>query len=536
LLPIGSGVKLRLVRRSAIAAAVTALLATGCGGQTHQTDHSNRIIKVSNVAKGFVLAWRPERFLPKGLAFSSARHGWLSLSGSRTLETRDGGRRWTPARSQTTATSQPSNNAEMAHSSRAPCNREAPGYGATSFWTSSDGYAVCGSQPGAGSQMKSLYASTDGGKTWRLRVSEQRLPLYGYVANLRFFDRNHGLLLTNRGGIYATDDGGLIWRKSFYNPGEGTIYWSWPDRRNGYVASWDDGVYVTHDLGRTWQRLLPALQPVGPISYSSPDAAIGAVAPSGPNGRDGGAILRSSDGGHSWKPWGRIRTSGAVWQLIRLSTRSVVALTSSWSDFGRLGLFRSDDGGRSWQALTAPKTGAETDASFVSLSFAGADGLLLDFDHGGLFATHDGGASWELIKKHPRLFSVLVLDEKHFLAVSRDVPCLYSSTDGGRSWECVEIGISTWGARPSQIAASDSRHIWIAAGDDALIRTTDGGKSWRGFSFPLGFVPTGLSFVSPSTGFTNLDDGSGRANQPTLMTRNGGRTWTLLPLTPARKN
>jgi photosystem II stability/assembly factor-like uncharacterized protein len=354
--------------------------------------------------------------------------------------------------------------------------------------------------------------------------------LYGYVADLRFFDRNHGFLLTNRGGIYATHDGGLTWTHSLYNEGEGTIYWSWPDRHDGYIAVWDNGVYVTHDLGRTWQRLLPALRPVGPISYASPDVAIGAVAPSGPDGRDGGAILRSTDGGRSWKSWGRIRTSGAVWQLVRLSTRSVVAMTSAWSDFGRLGLFRSDDGGRSWRALTAPKTGAETEASFVSLSFAGTDGFLLDPDNGRLFVTHDAGGGWQLVGRHPGFTSILALGRERVLAISRAIPDLYASEDGGKSWRRVTITTRGVGAAPSEMAASDARHIWIVAGGDLLLRTADGGKTWSAVRFAPGFVSTGLRFISPSIVFNSTTEDPEGAFEPTAITRDGGRSWTLLPL------
>lgn len=510
------------MRRNAIAA-IAVLLLAGCAGfrgsqESNRVDHPDRFIIAKRVTAGSI-HWQQPAFRPKGLEFASARHGWLFLASSRALETRDGGRSWEPSSPGRTLTL----GSQIVPNFPGGCRRGGESAGATSFWSRSGGYAVCGSQPGAGRQLKSLYKTGDGGKIWKKLTSSRKLPGSGYVKGIRFFDSRTGFLLTTH-GIYRTVDGGSSWRQSFaaYSDRE-AIYWAWPDARDGYVASWAKGAYVTHDLGRTWQRIWPETLPV---SFAAPGDAIAAAPASG----SGTPILHSTDAGRSWKSWGAIHGAGTVTQLVRLTRRSAVALAAgSWTGYGRLSLFRSDDNGRSWRALAAPETGA-TDAHSVSLSFAGVDGLLLDPGHGRLFVTHDGGASWELVHKHPSLSTVLMLDEKHFLAVTRQFVDLWASDDGGNHWLRARVGAGQWGTAPNAIAASDSRHIWIASGDSYLLRTVDGGKHWRAYRFELGFEPVGLSFVSPSTGFMNMDDTSGRANQPALMTRDGGKTWTLLPL------
>jgi photosystem II stability/assembly factor-like uncharacterized protein len=525
LLPRVSGVKLRFVRRRTIAAIIVVLLVAGCGGGRFTP--ALRVTDVKREVTGRAPVWQPKRFLPEGLVFVSAKHGWLSLSRSAeslyrrgVLETHDGGRSWMSTRAM------PQFQPLPFHDTSRVCLHRPPHFAiASSFWTGSNGYAVCGGEQGTGNQPKWLYETTDGGKTWRERASEKNLPAYGYVEALRFFDSQNGAMLTVRGGIYTTGDGGITWRRSFHNPGEGTIYWSWPDRGDGFIAAWDSGVYVTHDLGRHWQRIWPKTTPV---SYASAKIAIAVEALFGADPQSGSSIIRTTSGGGGWGFWGRIWAGATVSQLVRISPKNVVAVaSSSWTGYGRLGLFRSGDNGRSWRRLTAPKMG-NTDASSVSISFAGGEGLLLVPDRGRLFATHNGGSSWQLVSSHPRFSTVVVLDSKHFLATLQNATDAYSSDDGGRSWQRLRPGVSGSGMAPLTIAASDRQHMWIAAAGEYLLRSVNGGKSWIAYRFENSFDVSRLIFVSPTVGFATLDDPSRSPVRPTLITRNGGRTWTSL--------
>jgi photosystem II stability/assembly factor-like uncharacterized protein len=485
------------------------------------------VIEVKRALPGSVPALQPKRFLPNGLVFVSARHGWLSFFKSAdsfdrrgVLETRDGGRSWTQRRSF------PRFQPPPPHDTSKVCPNRPPHFAiASSFWTASDGYAVCGGEGGTGNQEKRLYETSDGGKTWRERASEKRLPSYGYVEALRFFNSREGAMLTVRGGIYTTTDDGLTWRCSFYNPGEGAIYWSWPDSEDGYLAAWDNGVYVSHDLGRHWQRIWPRTIPV---SYASASVAIAVIAP-GPRGLAGSTVLRTMHGGRGWSFFGYIRSADRVFQLVRISAQSVVAVASrSWTGYGRLDLFRSNNGGRSWRPLPAPPTGA-TDASTVSLSFRGAVGLLLDNVHQRLFVTRDGGSSWQLVGKHPDRSSFVVLDAEHCLAASPYQIDVFTSSDAGKSWQRLRPGVAGSGEVPVAIAATDARHIWIVAGGADVFRSSNGGESWVVYRMMYGFDVSWIGFVSPKVGFASIDDPAASPVRPQLITRDGGRTWTALP-------
>ncbi len=68
---------------------------------------------------------------------------------------------------------------------------------------------VCAGQPGAGSQMKEVWASSDGGAGWVERAGE--LPGGGYLAGVTSVGPNFVVGLS-RGDIMASSDNGATWR------------------------------------------------------------------------------------------------------------------------------------------------------------------------------------------------------------------------------------------------------------------------------------------------------------------------------------
>jgi photosystem II stability/assembly factor-like uncharacterized protein len=155
-----------------------ALLHSGDRGRTWSTFSRARV-------------WKP--------SFATATDGW-ALSRSGLVATHDGGVTW--------------------HVLRQPCG--------PTFWTSpprlslaapSSGWLLCVSTPGAGEQLKSVYETRDGGRSWRLRssswVGKRRLgnvPAVGYADGISFLPNGHGWLPESRGSFYETRDRGRHWR------------------------------------------------------------------------------------------------------------------------------------------------------------------------------------------------------------------------------------------------------------------------------------------------------------------------------------
>jgi photosystem II stability/assembly factor-like uncharacterized protein len=86
-------------------------------------------------------------------------------------------------------------------------------------WVSSQiGYVLCGGEPGAGNQMKSLYYTNNGGKTWAIKSSSGysgefkkigNLTGGGYCAGIKFFANGIGYMGLSRGDLQKSVDNGV---------------------------------------------------------------------------------------------------------------------------------------------------------------------------------------------------------------------------------------------------------------------------------------------------------------------------------------
>ena len=182
------------------------------------------------------------------------------------------------------------------------------------------------------------------------------------------------------GGVWKSDDSGRTWNPIFDQESSqsiGAIAVAPSDPNVVYVASGEglhrpdlsigDGIYKSTDAGKTWTHLglrdgqqIPALV----VDPKNPDRVFAAVLghPYGPNQERG--IFRSTDGGQSWqKVLYKDQTTGGSAVELDPSNPEVVyaalwqARLGPWEDNNSYGgpgggLFKSVDGGVTWRPLT----------------------------------------------------------------------------------------------------------------------------------------------------------------------------------------
>lgn len=204
--------------------------------------------------------------------------------------------------------------------------------------------------------------STDVGQTWQKSPSfpQEELPMSIAIA-AQDCD-NMVVVLEDEPPLYS-QDGGQTWAtvEGLPDGPDGPWNWSQPLAADGvsadlfyYVDRGDDSnVYRSKDGGRTFRRVaqdLPASRQ--PILKADPSRAghLGLAL-------EEGGLYYSSDGGQTFNPIPQVETA----RLFAFGKASVVAdpplyiYGSLAVDQSTEGVFRSRDGGQTWEALTSPE-------------------------------------------------------------------------------------------------------------------------------------------------------------------------------------
>jgi photosystem II stability/assembly factor-like uncharacterized protein len=146
----------------------------------------------------------PTRHLLLGSSFIDARTGWLSGGGLTILSTTDGGTTWRAGTVYAAADSSPVQaGPRVQQKGTEPARPDVPfrpqRLNAVSFVDAETGWAV-----GAGG---AIYATTDGGRTWRPR----RSGVGSDLTDVKFLDRSEGWAVGGDGTVLHTTDGGVVW-------------------------------------------------------------------------------------------------------------------------------------------------------------------------------------------------------------------------------------------------------------------------------------------------------------------------------------
>jgi photosystem II stability/assembly factor-like uncharacterized protein len=320
------------------------------------------------------------------------------------------------------------------------------------------------------------------------------------------------------GGLWKTTNGGINWKPIFeregtisigdiaVQPGNADVVWVGTGESNTRNSvSFGDGVYKTLDGGKTWKRMgLKDTQFISGIVINpqNPDMVyVGAVGHAfGPNEDRG--VFMTTDGGKSWTKTLYIDNQHGCADLTIDPSNPNILYAAMWSferkpwtfrsgsDKG--GLYKSIDGGRTWNKLTngLPKLigriGVRVAPSNPNVVYA-----ITEAKEGTLYRSDDRGETWKMVSKQANIVSrgfyysrvrVDPTNENHVYAVAST---LFTSIDGGKTFRSItgrtHIDYHAFWQDPK-----NTKRIWVGE-DGGFSLSTDGGETWDPmYNIPIG--------------------------------------------------
>ena len=233
-----------------------------------------------------------------------------------------------------------------------------------------------------------------------------------------------------------------------------------------YFGGIGGGVWKSNDAGTTWRNVSDRYFEAGSVgaiavSDSNPQVVYAGTGTSCPrvDVSPGVGVYRSDDGGETWVHAG-LRDAGQIGR-IRIHPRDpdlvyAAVLGHASSPNVTRGVFRSRDGGRSWQNVLF----INEETGIVDLSMDAADPRVLY------------AASWSFQRKPWRLEN------------GGTDGGIFKTEDGGDTWTRLSGGLPSGVLGRTGVAVSPARpsRVWAlieaAAGAAGLYRSDDAGKSW----------------------------------------------------------
>jgi len=320
-----------------------------------------------------------------------------------------------------------------------------------------------------------------------------------------------------------------------------------------YMGSTGGGVWKTVDAGQTWMNVTDGQIGVGSmgaidVSQSDPNTVYIGTGSDGlrSNVSIGDGVYKSTDAGKTWTHVG-LRDAGNIGGLrVHPSNPDVAFVAAIGNPFkpnADRGVFRTKDGGKSWQKVlfVSDSTGA-VDVEFqpgnANVIFAALWRgerkpwtIISGAREGGIYRSTDGGDSWtkvtnglpdELVGKANIAVSNANPNRIYVLIEAKPGSGLYRSDDGGQSFQLASTfaQIITRPFYYTTITADPKNADVVYAGSEGYYRSSDAGKTWQTMRVPHG--DNHDMWINPNNSDVMIQSNDGGAN----VSLNGGRTWS----------
>lgn len=342
---------------------------------------------------------------------------------------------------------------------------------------------------------------------------------------------------TASGGVWRTDNAGITFNCVFQyermvatgaifvdqeNP---DVLWVGTGEQNSRNStSWGDGVYKTEDGGKNWKHMgLNATKHVSRIWVNAKDkktVLVGALGHLwGPN-QDRG-LYRSTDGGTTWQKTLFVNDNTGVVDMavdpanpnnVLVAMYEKKRLPWQFASGGPgSGLYRSTDGGKTFHKVTKGLPTGDIGRIGISIYRKNPKVVIASVEakEGGHFKSVDGGETWEkqsTLNSRPFYFSNPTIDPNDENRVYSPAVNLHTSDDSCKTWRNMPISIHV-DFHAMWVNPSDSNHLLVGE-DGGVAQSRDKGKTWEHLNtLAIGqFYAVGFDYRKPYWVYGGLQD------------------------------
>jgi len=360
-----------------------------------------------------------------------------------------------------------------------------------------------------------VYRSDDGGASWALTDSDQRIWTRGwYFGGITADPKNPDVVYVNNTSTYRSTNAGKTFEAIKGAPGgdDNHVLWIDPTDSGRMILGTDQGVQISTDRAKSWSSWYN--QPTAQLYHVAVDNRFpywvyGAQ-------QDSGAVMvasRTIHTGIGYRDWRPIDVGGESGYLAPDPLHPDLVFGSGGPS--------KETPETGWEQSTDP-TLSYPDRVWRSvwtlpMVFSGADPHALYYARQQIFRSSDDGASWHIIS--PDL-------TRPSTYVPPNLDPATAADNTGLSRRAVVYAIA-----PSPMHAS---LIWAGTDDGLIWKTADGGAHWRNVTPPqltpwskVGIIDA--SHFDAQTAYAAIDRHRLEDNHPYIYkTHDGGAHWTAI--------
>ena len=377
---------------------------------------------------------------------------------------------------------------------------------------------------------KGVFKSVNKGENWTLIGSKENGLFNPYIMFFAVDPKDSNILYAGTGcGLIKSTNGGKSWVAMSSIPCGGVNFRAFDkiNPNNIYLSvhtypSEYGGLFKSSDKGKTWVNLTNkenGLFDVATIALNSKD----------PNNIYIGTkkgVLNSLDGGLSWGNMNEGFTSLLIYSAaFSNSVGTIYVLTSS-------GVYKTENSGLEWLEMNNGLRGEY----FYSFAIDSKDSNILYVStDGGIFKTMDGGNHWDLKVKGLNIddsIDIITIDPNNssILYVGTSGGNVYKSVNGGESWISTNMKLANYYIEAVAVDPNNSATIYVSAytyqtgGKSKLLKSNNAGSSWVEINYGDEFIASYIYDIVVNPKDSNIiylaTYGCG-----ILKSEDGGKSW-----------